>query len=343
MVRVALVLSAGFAPVTATAVAVAVAAAPRPAVAQETSRPLGPLRGVERNPLYRLFLTPVVDDADLVAAGHFAVTFSTAYSNIFERGDSPTHSIVFDLERLATAVTVRFGLGADFEAGLRFGTQSNWGGFLDPFIQRLHGFFGLPNADREQTANGSYGVFISDLQTFDLLMKVPSGTSVDDPVAHLKWRVAGRSGSPSALALELSGKLPLGSEAVSSGRADLGVELSGRRSWAHTHLHASVGAVLLAASSELHRFMRGVAGIASLALERRVTGSVAVVAQVQGGTPYARRFDAADLDGIPMNLVLGLAGEVPGGWTWQASFAEDVPPFGPSVDFTLDIQLSRHW
>ncbi len=67
------------------------------------------------------------------------------------------------------------------------------------------------------------------------------------------------------------------------------------------------------------------------------------MAQISGTGSYFRRFTGGELDGFPLNIVFGLGGETEGGWGWQVSFAEDLIPSGPAVDFTVDVQLSRRF
>jgi hypothetical protein len=86
-----------------------------------------------------------------------------------------------------------------------------------------------------------------------------------------------------------------------------------------------------------------VTGFAGLALERPLTDRLAAVAQLQLASPLLRGFDHRELDWPANNLVLGLAGAWGQGWTWDASFQEDLPADTPAVDFTVSLRLSRSW
>ncbi len=305
--------------------------------------PLGPLRVAERSPFFRLFLTPVSEPADLIEADEFRVDMGFAYSNIFELGSSRTHDILFDLERLTTSVAVRYGVNERVEVGLTLATQTNWGGFLDPFVQGLHRTFGFPNADRDKVPDGAYELRVTPFGEDRSLVAVPAGTLLEDPVLHGAYRLAGGARHRHVLTARASLKVPLGERAAGTGRADGLVELAFRRSWGPTHLHLHGGIVVLGVPDDLTPHVRPAAAIAGLGVERRLTPGVSLVGQLIGGTPYGRNFDAVELDGVPLNLVLGATGRVAHEWGWQVSFAEDLVPEGPSVDFTFDLQISRRW
>jgi hypothetical protein len=69
--------------------------------------------------------------------------------------------------------------------------------------------------------------------------------------------------------------------------------------------------------------------------------NTAFLAQLGGSSAYVRRVSGGDLRGVPLNLVFGLAGVTEDRWGWQLSFAEDILADGPSVDFTVDLEVSR--
>ena len=117
----------------------------------------GPLSVREQSPVYQLFHVPVMDGADLVGKGRWMAEFTVAYVNMFEQGVSSTHEILFDMERLGTALTLRHGLAEAFEIGARLRTQTTGGGILDPLIQGLHEAFNLSNGSREDFPSGVHG------------------------------------------------------------------------------------------------------------------------------------------------------------------------------------------
>ena len=306
-------------------------------------RSQGPLRIAERNPLYQLFLTPMVSGADVLSWGESRILMSNAYSNIFEYNQSPQLRQLFDVERLQTTVVLSYGIAPRFELGLHVAVQHDWGGFLDPLIQGVHTTFGFPNADREKVDNNDYRLHLeSGYDPVRTYLDLPSGTAVESPRIVLAWQVAGGPEQRHALALRTTYKAPVGTARATSHRADAAVEVALRRSTERTHLHLSAGAVTINAPARLDALMRGHAWLASLALERSITPGFSLLAQFSGGSAYTRPVGFSEFDHIPVNFGVGAAGQA-GSWEWQVSFTEDVPPNSPSVDFTFDLQISRRW
>lgn len=322
---------------------VAVAQATRDDEGLPTSISTGPLRISERNPLYHLFLTPMVLEADLLGHGESWVGSSMAYSNVFEYNRSPVLQQLFDLERLHAALVFRRGLSDHVELGAQLGFQHNWHGFLDPLIQGVHTTFGFPNADREKRPNNAYGLRLEGVgEPATTYLDLPAGIALDAPRIFVAWRISGGRAHTHAVSARTTLKLPLGDARVSTRRSDFAFEIAGRRSWGANHLHVSGGAVILNSPRALKSLMQPVAALGSLAYERTVSNSVSLLAQLSGGSAYTRGQGIDELTGLAVNFAVGAAGRF-GAWEWQASFAEDVPPNSPSVDFTLDLQLARHW
>ncbi|MEQ9568678.1 MAG: DUF3187 family protein [Longimicrobiales bacterium] len=310
----------------------------------ELTGPLGPLRVAERNPLYHLFLTPTVEGTEVLEGGAWRVGISTAYSNIFEYNSSEAFLQLFDLERASTVVALSRGLGGGVEIGASLGLQHNWGGFLDPAIQGLHDLFGLPNADREKVENGGFDVYLgSRARRPQVFIDLPPGTGMEAPRAWVAWRLAGGPRSRGDITLRTTVKFPGGDHRASSRGTDVAAELAVRRSWGATHLHASGGLVRFEVPTRLAPIMRDEAWFGSVALEQRVASWLSLVGQFFGGSRYASGFGFEELDNLPLNLAVGGRGRLGEAWRWQVSFTEDVPPNSPSVDFTLDVALTRTW
>ncbi len=322
-------------------------AAAREAAAAQGEEPRvasrGPLRISERNPLYHLFLTPMVLGADVRAPGQTSFGMGAAYSNIFEYNRSFEIRQRFDMERLQATLTVRHGLREGVELGIQLGFQHNWGGFLDPFIQGFHKTLGLPNDAREFLPNNLYAFRLEGPEdSGEVFVDRAGGLAPEMPRILGAWQIAGGADSNHAITARAMWKLPGGDTRTTTGRSDAALELIARQSWGRHHLHLSGGAVTLNAPPEIAPVMRSVAALATVGLERTISERLSVVAQFTGSTPYTRPTGFRSLNRGAINLVFGAQGQV-GAWEWQASFAEDYPPNTASVDFTLDVQLSRVW
>jgi hypothetical protein len=107
-------------------------------------------------------------------------------------------------------------------------------------------------------------------------------------------------------------------------------------------VHGSFGVALLTPPDDVGPVARDLTQFFTLAAERELWWEgTAFLAQLGGSSAYVRRVSGGDLRGVPLNLVFGFAGLTDGGWGWQLSFAEDILASGPSVDFTVDLEVSR--
>ena len=304
--------------------------------------PVGPLSTSEQNPLYRLLHVPDWESADLVEEDAVRIEFSTAYSNIFEASERERHTHLFDLEQMTNSLTLRFGMSASLELGARVGLYTGWEGFLDPAISRFHSLFGLPDGGRETQPEGQYRL---DLEHDDLvsgaadLGAVPRTLALEDVRIHAKWRFHGGPGRPTAASLR--GALRVAGGPLSGGRLDGAVTAHGRWSTGRLHIHASTGLTVANPPSKLAPITSRHAVLFMAATEYSGWRRLSVLAQLSGSTSYFKGFDGGELGQIPLTLTVGAGGQTDGGWGWQFSFAEDLLPTGASVDFTLDLELSR--
>ena len=89
--------------------------------------------------------------------------------------------------------------------------------------------------------------------------------------------------------------------------------------------------------------LRSGAFFADLAVEHRLSESTSGVTQISIESPRLRGFHDPELDGWPINLVLGMAGKLGERWGWDVSFQEDIPATTPATDFTLSVGVRRSW
>jgi hypothetical protein len=279
----------------------------------------------------------------VIGDGAFRLELSTAYSNVFEASDGAEYGHLFDLEQMVNTVTARYGVAEELEVGASAGMHSGWGGFLDSFISGFHDLFGLPNGGREQRPEGEYRLYLARSgQGSEDGVQVDVGRKVwfEDLRIFGKWRFHGDAGAP--FAASLHGVVRGAAGPLDAGRLGASWAVLGRWSPGPVHVHASAGMALLTPPDDVGPVTRDVSQFFTLAAERELWwDNTAFLAQLGGGSAYVRRVSGGDLRGVPMNLVFGLAGLTDGGWGWQLSFAEDILADGPSVDFTVDLEVSR--
>ncbi len=314
---------------------------PRDGTAYDAQPPLGPLRVGEKNPIYRLFYVPMGEPADLLGRGRVEAEVVTSYASIYERSEGPRHVELFDFERMTNRVDVRYGVSRRFEVGAAVSLQSNWPGFLDAVIQDYHHALHLPNGDREKVPNGQYAGYLDDAQGA-ARVSIPRGALRAEDL-QLFGKVALVGDGRSAVSLRAAAKLPTGDRATHTGRSDVALEVLGRRSWERLVGEAMVGVGTLRAPPALAPFTSRGAAYLRAGVEGRIHPSLSVLAQFATGSRYLGGFGVPELDRVPTVLSLGAAGFAGSGWRWEASFSEDVPPDGPSVDFSVDVAVSRRW
>jgi len=314
---------------------------PAPGSAQHPS--LGPLSAEEGTPLHRLSFTPMVEAADLTPRGALRVDLWTGYANIFEQDSADAATLYLDMERFLGAATVRYGLGERIEIGGRVTVETDWGGFMDGFMVDFHDVLALGSRHRRDFPEGRYGQTLEDADG-RVLVDVPRRTfDVVDVRAFAKWSAAASGDGRRALSLRAVARIPTASSAVGRQRTDLSLIALGRTAWRGLHLHGMAGAATVNRSPELRDILRGYTGSAMVGLERPFNDHLSAVAELTGSTPILRSFGDWDVDGAPTNLVFGLVGRTAGGWRWEMAMQEDVPPWGPSLDFSVQLGLSRTW
>ena len=296
----------------------------------------GPFRVPEQHPIYGFFLTPRPERADLLPAESVEVAFRTTYSNVFEFARREGIEATFDYERWTNTAEVVWAPRDDLEIGVRSSLVTGWGGFLDGLVQWYHQRLNLPNGDREDVENGDFEVSL--VARGDSLVSIGSGTHVADPVVWVALPIfRGRK----ALSARASVKVPVGSDAWSSGRADVAVQLDGRHVFTNWATYGAVAVGTINAGTRLEGYTASSAVSLHLGVERRLGETWAVMAQLQGSSPFLRDLGHPELDRVPVNLGVGFTGRTRSGWLWQAAFTEDVRPDSPAVDFTIDLHVSR--
>jgi len=317
------------------------AVSPPPRTATLASR--GPLSIAERNPLYRLFLTPPAARAELLPKGARSIEVGVAHSSVFHDNQSSWVYQRFDLEQTQTSVSLRHGVTDALEVAVRFGAVYGWGGVLDPMIQWVHRSLGVPNGGRERVPNHAHSLWMEgENRDGFFVLDLPPGFALEPPHLLAGWRISGGAGHDHALSARATWKLPGGDPRGSTGRSSAAMEIAARKSSRLGHVHISGGGVLLNSPPALAPAMRPVAALGTAAVELPVSHTTSFLAQFTGSSPYTRPAGFPALDRGSMNFGVGVRGEW-GPWTWEGSFAEDLPANRASVDFAVAGKIGRRW
>lgn len=303
----------------------------------------GPLTWEEGSPLQRVSLTPAFERADLTPPGSLSADLWLGYSNMFEQDSSATHLLFLDTERLLSAITIRWGVSGQVEVGGRLTLETTGGGILDSFVHGYHEKLGFGQANRDRFPRDGYAQRLSDGSGAPLL-DIPRRTlGPEDVQVFAKWRAATSADGRSTLSLRGTARVPAGANTIGDERVDAALVALGRLGAGAWYVHGLLGAGIVRTSPELEPILRDWSAYLGVAAERSLGSSVSAVAQYQVASPLLRGFDHRELDWPASNLVLGLAGRWGEGWTWDASFQEDLPADTPAIDFTLSLRVSRTW
>jgi hypothetical protein len=325
----------------ATSLLLVLSAAATPVAAQQPS--FGPLTWEEGSPLQRLAFTVATEGADVVGEGAWSVELYNGFSNIFEQDSTATHTLFLDMERLTTALTIRWGAGERLEVGGRTTLESTGAGVLDDVILAFHDGLGFGQANRDRFPSGAYRQWLSDGDDRVYLDRPPGTLGLRDVRLFAKWRAWRSADGRSLLSLRSVGRLPVRGPPESNGRPDgalMGLWRLGVGSW---YTHGMVGLSVTPASAPLEPVLRGHSTFLTLALERSLGSDLAALVQLQTQSAALRSFHNRELDRAPTNVLVGVAGRMGREWTWDASFQEDVPADTPAVDFTLTLRVGRRW
>ena len=311
-----------------------------PLAAQQPS--FGPLTSEEGAPLQRLGFVPMMEGADVSRPGTLSADLWLGLSNIFEQDSSETHILYMDMERLLTALTVRWGAAESLEVGGRITLETTGGGLLDSFILWYHDALGFGQANRDLFPEDDFGLRLGDGD--ETLVEGRSRMlGLDDVRLFVKWRAAASQDGRSVLGLKAVGWLPAQSNRVGRRSADVALMGLGRLGLGAWYLHGMLGASTARTAPELAGVVRDGSAFFAVAFERSLGSSISGVLQYQVSTPLLYGFGHRELDGVASNIVFGLAGRWGEAWSWDVGFQEDLPADTPAVDFTLGMRVSRAW
>jgi len=312
-----------------------------PGAAQQPS--FGPLTYEEGAPLQRVSYTAMTEEADVIGRNRWRVDVWNGFSNIFEQDSTDTHNLFFDMERLVSVTTLRWGASETLEVGGRLTLETTGTGALDGIILDWHAIWGFGNANRDRFPEGEYRQSLTDGNGGVFLDVKKKKLALQDVRAFAKLRVARSSDGRSVLSLKSELRAPLTGPLEGNENVDLALAALGRLGAGAWYLHGMLGASFTRVSPELDPVLRGGTRYLMIAAERSLGSSLAAVLQFDVQTAALESFQHRELDRAPTNFTLGLAGRLGEQWSWDASFQEDLPSDTPAVDFTIGLRLSRVW
>ncbi|MBI2343246.1 MAG: DUF3187 family protein [Deltaproteobacteria bacterium] len=322
-----------------------------PIAAFAWGHPPAPLTYQSQHPFSLQFaqLKPMPVVADAPGDGRWAMT--TQYSNIFEQFVTPTENVQIDLEQWQTEMEIAYGLGHQFTLEGTLPITTTWGGFLDGFLQWYHHLFGFPNGGRESVANNTYAVHMIDRTTGATRYAVAAhGPVFGDLSLRLRHALAPETPTRPGIGWFATVQLPTGSRKKGTGnnRLDYGLGLLLEKTGRRWYGFLNVGYFINGGQANLEPFLHNETFAYALGGAYRLSRSVALQAQVHGGTPQLSGIADRQWEDPPLDLVFGVTGYHPAAlgeedFFWEVGFSEDLHPNGPSIDFTAILRAGIAW
>jgi hypothetical protein len=304
---------------------------------------LDPLPTFNQSPLVQVYGLPAPDGARVLARGQWRVQARFEAANNFLSLENSDESLVLDGETHRTAVTVRFGGGAN-EWGIEIPYISHSGGSLDGFIVNWHDTFGLPQGGRD-TAPFDQLRFVYTRAGVERLRITDASSGIGDVRLLAGWRRPHRAETDVALRASL--KLPTGDakQLHGSGGVDAALWLSGACAtgscWETVGWNAHAGVVLLGRGDVLPEMQRRAVAFGGAGLAYRPWHPTVFKAELRAHTPFYRDSDLAALGVTGFQLILGGTWIVDKGVAVDLGVTEDIrTKTAPDVSLLIGLRAS---
>jgi len=296
----------------------------------------GPLLIGVRNPLYLIFYDLQPDSTRLVPQGKYSISLAFDYSNTYEVKSNDFWVQAFDMESAMTEFDFRLGLRKGIEIGFRLSMQTNWKGFMDPFIQEFHQIFHLPNGSRAQGLDNDFAFQLSDVDGH-LVLNISERSISSSEVLFFRIPITNNKNFP--IILKFSLKNSTVTYDIKHQNPVTAVELSNTYYSKKWSLHSHYGLVNLNPNDEFKALTNSQSLFIAECLEVKYK-RFHIFAQISGATPFFKDTGLNTLDKNPLNGSIGVGGQRKK-TEWQICFTEDLRVDGPSVDFSLNFRLKK--
>ena len=109
-----------------------------------------PFTTTNMNPFVQVNGPPVTRSAIVAGRHQLRWQLRTDVANNFTSSGNDAESVTIDGETHRHNLSLRYGLSDRLEVGIDIPYVSHKAGSLDQFIEQWHGFWGLPNSDRDK-------------------------------------------------------------------------------------------------------------------------------------------------------------------------------------------------
>lgn len=297
-----------------------------------------PLASRNLSPLYASLGVPALNSAAPPQRGGWRLRYRLHWASHSVRELGRDTSLEFDGETQRHDLSVQFGITdrLAIEANLPFVRHN--AGQLDRLIDDWHGFWGLPDGNRDDQPRDRLRFAYSADPGFIL---DASASGLGDAELGMSWRLLERQ--KAVVALFAQAKFATGDEDHFTGSGDTGYSAGLRASFPTCFLaalacHAQLGIAEVGRIAYAPDADRRTA-FASFALSLRLHERLALIGQLDA---HGAVYDSAPLDtnGSPVWGSLGLRWSLGNAWSLDAEFSEDLA-VGAAPDITFMLGVAR--
>ncbi len=248
------------------------------------------------------------------------------------RYNSQFDAFLIDGEIQRTTLSIRRGLGSQFEVGIAIPVTNVGGGWGDGTIEAVHKLLAIGNDQREFIRRNQETVYLRSGRTSYLRERTTSA-SLGDVALSAKYQIDRISDEHYTWALEGAAELPTGNARSLSGSGSLdgGMQLIMTRQFPRTQVHAAFGVLRLGGNEPLGTRAQYLL-TDTLALSRLVTRATSAVAQVTVSESPFRRLGIPEFERRSIQLAVGAQHQLGRGLVLHAAFIENLLNYENSAD-----------
>lgn len=258
------------------------------AEAEEPLRP-GPL-GVRGHSLFQVATVDFTPDAPLyLDAGSFELHTSITWLNVFNYVEN---AYVIDGEFARASVTAWYGLTDRWQIGATLPIEYIGGGLLDTFIEGFHDAFRLDQGGREEFEEGKFQVGTSNGRGGFDWRSSKTSASIGDIVLASRYRILDPTETAPGVSVGFRMKVPTAARTdfYESHGIGLGLDMNVFYPFGDWLLYGGFSAAMVGETEVLGQSLEKMQYALLLAVERRISPDLSIVAQLLAQSPLARHF-----------------------------------------------------
>lgn len=302
----------------------------------------GPLHAPNRFPPHLMFVSLSAESPEPVPAHRMMFSMGIDYTSTFINSETDTWQALIDMEMTAIDLSLAYGLTDTLSLSITLPFVSMNNGFLDPFLEDFHNWFGAGNYGRKWRPKDQFG-YILKKEGKDWFTAEPGGLHLVDSTLSAKVSLFGdketdfMSGS---LLYKL--KMPTGEaeNGFGSGGFDHGLFLLSRFRFSPITLYANGGIMVLSEPDTPGPPVPVNPTVVGMLLggEYVWSDTWTLLGQINYTSSPFKDQDIDPLDDDSVQLIMGVSYEFDSGLTMEVAFSEDLSDAAP--DFTVSTRFN---